>query len=177
MSEQLPDVVFRTERLIVRRWRAADYAALLEVYGDVEAMRWVGDGTAITAQDCVKWLEVTRINYEKHGYGMFAVERSSQPGVIGFCGIVHPNGQNEPEVKYAYLRSEWGQGFATEALRGLIRYGADVHGLPRLMATTAPENTASHQVLLKSGMQRGELRKDDDGSLTQLFHWWAPGLH
>lgn len=165
------DIIFRTDRLIVRRWRDSDLSALLAVYGDADAMRWVGDGEPITREECVKWLEVTRTNYEKRGYGMFAVERTSAPGVIGCCGIVHPGGQAEPEVKYAFLRSHWGRGFATEAVAGLLEYGAGVHGLRHIIATTAPANTASHRVLLKVGMERGDLRDNEDGSQTQLFHW------
>lgn len=167
---------FKTERLLVRRWRDSDLPALLAVYGDAEAMRWVDDGRAITHEECVQWLEVTRTNYAKRGYGMFAVEERSSPVVIGFCGIVHPGGQLEPEVKYAFLRSYWGRGFATEAVSGLIAYGARVHSLAHIIATTAPANVASHRVLLKAGMLRAELRANGDGTHTQLFHWRAPQL-
>lgn len=162
---------FETKRLVVRRWRDSDLPALLAVYGDAEAMRWVGDGQAITHEECVQWLAVTRSNYERRGYGMFAIERRSSPGAIGFCGIVHPGGQQEPEVKYALLRAHWGQGFATEAVSGLITYGARTHHLAFIIATAAPQNFASHRVLLKAGMQRGKLRANDDGTQTQLFHW------
>lgn len=162
---------FRTERLRVRRWRDADLPALLAVYGDAEAMRWVGDGRAITHEECVQWLDVTRSNYAKRGYGMFAVEERSSTEVIGFCGIVHPGGQPEPEVKYAFLRSQWGRGFATEAVSGLIAYGARTHNLAFIIATTAPSNHASHRVLLKAGMLRAGLRDNGDGTRTQLFEW------
>ena len=164
---------FETKRLLVRRWRDSDLPVLLAVYGDVDAMRWVGDGRAITQEECVQWLAVTRSNYERRGYGMFAIEERSSPGVVGFCGIVHPGGQPEPEIKYALLRSHWGRGLATEAVSGLIAYGASTHKLAFIIATTAPQNTASHRVLLKAGMQQGELRANDDGTHTQLFHWRA----
>jgi RimJ/RimL family protein N-acetyltransferase len=173
-NPQMLERVFQTERLAVRRWRDSDLPALLAIYGDADAMRWVGDGKAITHDECVQWLTVTRANYVSRGYGMFAVEERASSRVIGFCGIVHPGGQAEPEIKYAFLRSHWGLGLATEAVTALIRYGADGHGLRYIMATTAPENAASHRVLLKAGMQRGELRENDDGSRTQLFHWCAP---
>lgn len=165
------ETVFETGRLIVRRWRDSDIAALLSVYGDADAMRWVGDGNPITLEDCMNWMEVTRQNYRDRGYGMFAVEQKSCPGVIGFCGIVHPGGQLEPEIKYAYLRSIWGYGIATEAAKGTIEYGASVHGLDYIIATTAPANVASHRVLLKEGMTRGKVINESDGSETQIFYW------
>ena len=166
--------VFETERLVVRRWRDSDFPDLMAVYGDAEAMKWIGDGRPITKEECREWLVVTRRNYESRGYGMFAVELKSEPRVVGFCGIVHPGGQVEAEVKYAYLRQVWGQGMATEALRGLIGYGVSEHGIPRLIATVATENAASHAVLVKAGMSRGQLRRNEDGSLTQIFEYEAP---
>ncbi len=168
------EAVFETERLIVRQWRDSDLPDLMAVYGDADAVQWVGDGQPITEKECNDWLGVTRRNYKKRGYGMFAVELKAEPGVIGFCGIVHPGGQQEAEVKYAYLRRFWGQGLATEALLGLIRYGFREHGLTHMIATTAPENFASHAVLSKAGMIRGALRADEDGGFTQLFVYEAP---
>ncbi len=161
--------------LVVRRSQDSDLPAIQAVYGDGEAMRWVGDGRPIAHEESAKWLSVTSANYDRRGYGMFAVERKQVPGVIGFCGIVHPGGQPEPEVKYAYLRSHWGCGFATEAVIGLIHYGADTHGLQHIIATTAPANVASHRVLLKAGMQQDVLRDNDDGSQTQVFQWRQSG--
>ena len=172
-QRSVSDAVFSTERLTVRRWRDSDLSTLLAVYGDADAMQWVGDGKPITHDECVRWFEVTRANYATRGYGMFAVEATDAPAVIGFCGIVHPGGQPEPEIKYAYLRTQWGRGYATEAVAGLLRYGVRVHGLHQVIATTAPANIASHKVLLKAGMVRAELRVNDDGSSTQLFRWSA----
>ena len=165
------DLVFDTPRLRVRRWRDADLPDLMAVYGDADAMKWVGDGRPITLEECQQWLEVTRTNYARRGYGMFAVQWRDQPGVLGFCGIVHPGGQVQAEVKYAYRRSCWGQGIASEALVGLLAYGGQRHGIGHFIATTAPENTASHRVLLKAGMRRGALRENADGTQTQLFDW------
>lgn len=171
---ELIDIVFETERLVVRRWRDSDLPSLMAVYCDEDAMKWVGEGRPITEEKCAEWLIVTNQNYAKRGYGMFAVELKSAPGVIGFCGIVHPGGQEEAESKYAYQRRFWGQGIASEALVGLIDYGVKAHGIRRMIATTAPENTASHRVLVKAGMCRGELRSNDDGSSTQVFEYTAP---
>ncbi|MEO1093883.1 MAG: GNAT family N-acetyltransferase [Cyanobacteria bacterium J06638_28] len=167
----MSEIVFTTQRLIVRRWCDADLTALLAVYGDAAAMEWVDDGKPITLEEALEWLNVTRRNYEQRGYGMFAVAMRSAPEVIGFGGIVHSDGQAEAEIKYAYLRPYWGQGIATEVAKGLIQYGAKSHGIGYMIATTAPENTASHRVLLKAGMRRGELRDDGDGGQTQLFYW------
>jgi [ribosomal protein S5]-alanine N-acetyltransferase len=102
---------------------------------------------------------------------MFALEEQSSATVVGFCGIVHPGGQIEPEVKYAFLRSHWGRGLATEAVLGLVAYGEQSHALSTIIATTDPANTTSHRVLHKAGFERGDLRDNNDGSQALLFYW------
>ena len=134
-------------------------------------MRWVGDGDTITREQCEKWIEVTLGNYQKRGYGMLAIEEAKSGKLIGFAGLVHPGGQVVPEVKYAFLRSHWGQGFASETVRGLIEYGRSDHSMSYIIATAAPANVASHKVLLKAGFGRGPLRQNGDGSETQVFVW------
>lgn len=156
------DLVLRTERLVIRRWRDSDLESLLRVYGDAEAMRWVGDGVAITREQCLDWLEVTERNYRTRGYGMYALELRGGAEVIGFAGIVHPGGQAEAEIKYALARAHWGHGLATEVVIGLLSYGHGTHQLERIIATVAAENAASCRVLEKAGMRRVGLRGDDD---------------
>ena len=69
--------VFSTERLVVRRWSSGEIDDLLAVYGDADAMRWVGEGRAITRDECGRWIDVTMANYAKRGYGMFALEEKA----------------------------------------------------------------------------------------------------
>ena len=95
--------------------------------------------------------------------------------VVGFCGLVHPGGQAEAEVKYAFLRSHWGQGLASEAVPALLAYGATQHRLTRIIATVAPANLASQRVLTKAGMSLSHQRRNEDGSLTCVYEWVAPG--
>lgn len=163
--------MLETARLIVRRIEASDAAAMHAVYGDAEAMRWVGDGRPIEYSECERWIGVTQRNYVTRGYGMFAVLERQSADVIGFVGLVHPGGQVETEIKYALLRGFWGRGLATEVVTALLGHGASAFGLSHVIATTFPENTASHRVLLKAGMQPCGLRPNEDGTSTQLFAW------
>ena len=169
----MPHFLFETPRLQVRRLEDADLGALLAVYGDAAAMRWVGDGRPLDHARCEEWLAVTRRNVATRGYGMCAVVEPASGAVIGFCGLVHPGSQPEAELKYALRREHWGRGYASEAAAALLAHGAAAHGLRRVVATAAPENLASHRVLLKAGLTRGELVRHNDGSFTQRFEWRA----
>lgn len=166
--------LFETARLRCRRWRRDDLDALFAVYADPLAMRFVGDGQPITREQCREWLDVTERNYAQRGYGMFALEDRASGAVVGFCGLVHPGGQEEPEVKYAFRRSAWGRGLASEMVPALLAHGNQTHGLMRIIATVAPGNEPSQRVLLKAGAVRQPDRHNDDGSTTRVYEWRAP---
>lgn len=163
------DAIFETERLRVRTMRWGDLSALVEVYGDAGAMRWVGDGRPLLEDDCARWIAVTRENYELRGYGMFTIVHRSTGEPIGFCGIVHPGGQETPEVKYAMRRSAWGGGLATEAVAGLLGHAARAWELRHVIATVAAENAASLRVLAKVGMAQESVRAEPDGTPTLVY--------
>ena len=164
-------VIFETPRLIARHLVSADADAMFAVYGDAGAMRWVGDGNPLERERCVRWIDVTHRNYERYGYGMTALLDRATHDVAGFIGLVHPNGQREAEIKYALRRDYWGRGLASEAATGMLGYAAAVLGLDHVIATAAPEHVISHRVLSKAGLQRDGVRRNADGSQTQIFAW------
>lgn len=161
--------VFVSSRLRCRQWVTGDRAALLAVYGDAGAMRWVGDGSVLSEAEADRWLEVTARNYARRGYGMFALEDRATGELVGFAGLVHPGDQPEAEVKVALGREAWGRGLATEAVRHLLDAAAARYGLRGVIATVAPGNAASQRVLTKAGMTRRADRVEADGSRTRVF--------
>lgn len=161
-------IVFETDRLIIRRVITVDEAMLFHVYSDPDAMRYVDDGHPIERDACRRWIDVTLNNYEKYGYGMFAIDLRGTSKTIGFCGLVHPGGQAEPEIKYAFLRAYWTKGYATESGRALLDWGRDIGGLTQIIATVASGNAASQRVLVKIGMSK--VRTDQsDGAAIDVY--------
>lgn len=165
--------LFQTERLLVRQLSSDDFDDMFAVYSDPEAMRWVDDGQPITQDECRYWIGVTQKNYETRGYGMSAIVLRATGKVIGFCGIVHPSGQEVAEIKYALLQAHWGKGYATEMARAMIDYGYREYGLREMIATIAPDNLASQKVMAKVGMIHAETIDNEDGTFTELFRWKA----
>lgn len=163
--------MFTTTRLEVRRIDSADYDAMFAVYGDPEGARWVGDGQPISPGDCSRWVDVTLANYESRGYGMSAVTLREGGEIVGFVGLVHPGGQEVPELKYAYGRAHWGQGYATEVAAAMLAYGEREFGMTRVIATTDPGNLASHRVLEKVGMVDIGTHVDEDGDEVKTYEW------
>jgi [ribosomal protein S5]-alanine N-acetyltransferase len=162
-------VIFETLRLVARRITIQDVPAMHAVYGDEVAMRFVGDGVPLPVEGCVRWVAVTDANFVRYGHGMIALEEKATGEAVGFIGIVHPGGQPEPEVKYAFRRDKWGQGLATEALRGLVEYADRELLLPFLTATTHPDNEVSARILRGAGFQTAEDRVEESGDRTAVW--------
>ncbi|MCB9126908.1 MAG: GNAT family N-acetyltransferase [Ardenticatenales bacterium] len=169
----MSELLFETERLIGRRMAADDAAAMHAVYGDVDAMAFVGDGAALSLEECEGWIDITHRNYERRGYGMSTIIERATGEIVGFCGLVHPEGQIDAELKYAYRRTAWGRGYATEAARAMIDYGHRIHGLDYIIATIKSTHEASRSVLLKAGMRYSHRYPDEDGTLIELLAWRA----
>ncbi|MDR3689694.1 MAG: GNAT family N-acetyltransferase [Fimbriimonas sp.] len=165
--------LFETERLVARRLVAEDAAAMAAIYGDSEAMKYVGDSRPLTPEICAHWVDVTNRNFERRGYGMIALIRKTDGAMVACAGIVHPDQQEEPEVKYALRRDAWGAGYATEAVCGLVRYAEEHLALRWMQSTVHPDHAASQRVLSKASFHHTRDRENEDGSFTQIWEWSA----
>jgi len=166
-------ILFRTARLDVRAMTLDDLDDLVAVYGDPVAMAPLGDGEVLTRERCAAWIEVTAANVAERGYGMSTCVERATGAVVGFCGLVHPGGQDEAELKYALRHDAWGRGLGTEAARGMVAWGELAFDLTRVIATVHPGNRASKRVLAKLDMIEEEPRTEQDGSLTLVYAWEA----
>jgi len=147
-------IVLQTERLILHQFHLSDEDALDQIFGDPEVMRY-GPGSQ-SGQWVRQWLETCLKNYQKRGFGPWAVAEKTGRIIIGYAGLFYYpdiDGHSENEVGYRLARASWGQGFATEAVSAIREYAFHVLGLPRLIALIDPQNTASIRVAEKIGMQ------------------------
>jgi ribosomal-protein-alanine N-acetyltransferase len=79
------------------------------------------------------------------------------------------------ELGYWLGKAYWNQGYTTEAVKCVIRYGFEERALNRIFAESFSENTGSRRVLEKSGMtQEGRLRqhiKHWNGTYKDVYHY------
>jgi [ribosomal protein S5]-alanine N-acetyltransferase len=146
--------MMQTERLLIRKFHNSDADALLTVFGDPEVMRF-GDGPQ--DKEWVQgWLAIHMQDYDRHGYGPYAVVERENGQLMGYCGLFHfadINGRPEVEIGYRLARSKWGHGYATEAARAVRDFAFNTLSLKRLIALIDPANTASIRVAEKIGMK------------------------
>jgi ribosomal-protein-alanine N-acetyltransferase len=159
-SQSIPDdsrdgvVVIQTGRLTLRRFVPNDLPALAAMYADPDVRRFFPDKTLSSEQ--------TRRELEwfLHGHprqpqlGLWATIERSTGEFLGRCGLLPWTLDGVDEVELAFLidKRRWGEGFATEAAAGIVRYARDELGLNRLICLIMPGNLASVRVAQKTGM-------------------------
>ena len=145
-----------TERLRLRSLEGGDAERLHDLYGDAETMRFVGRAGRPTAgMDGTRRSLDTLMRHEAlHGFSLWALDERDGDPLVGVAGLMWVEGHG-PEVEAAYLvrRDRWGRGYASEALREVLRIGHGELGLARIVALAYPENDASRRVMEKAGMQ------------------------
>ena len=157
--------VLETQHLIVRHLRVDDLADLLEVCGDPDVMLYMGDGRPLSREQTEKWIEKSQVNYRQHGFGCFAVVARESHKFVGFCGLVNPSFGKVPEAEiiYALKKEHWGQGLAREVAGAMIEFGFGQCHLQRIVATIAPENSASVRIVERLGLKCQGDRTDEHG--------------
>lgn len=98
--------------------------------------------------------------YRSGAPSSFAIERRSDRRMIGTIGFMWINCEHRSgEVGYSLARDCWNQGYATEALLAVLRFGFEALRLNRIEAQHEISNPASGRVMQKCGMTyEGTLR-------------------
>jgi RimJ/RimL family protein N-acetyltransferase len=140
-----------TERLTLRPFREEDAATFCALLQDPDVVRYIGDGTIPSAEDCWRAVAAWLGHWVMRGYGPWAVTERETGAFTGRVGIHFPYGWPEPELAYTFGKPFWGRGYATEACRAALDWAFTERDFPRLVSLIYPQNTASIQVATKLG--------------------------
>jgi RimJ/RimL family protein N-acetyltransferase len=155
-KDRAMEAFLETERLILREFTQDDVNNLVELDSDPEVMRYLNGGIA-TPRELVKREILPRfLSYYRRydGFGVWAAIEKSSAMFIGWFSF-RPHDEscpNEVELGYRLRLLVWGQGYATEGARELIRKGFTELGVQRVTANTYEHNSASRRVMEKVGM-------------------------
>lgn len=158
-----PGYALTTERLILRHWRESDREPFARLNADPHVMEFMPNVLLKQESDALAGRIET--HFERHGFGLCAVELRRSGAFVGFIGLNVPlfKAACTPcvEVGWRLAAEYWNQGLATEGAREIVGYGFDVLGLEELVSFTVPANFKSRRVMEKLGMTH-EPRDDFD---------------
>ena len=146
-----------TPRLVLRRWREDDVAPMSAINADPEVMRWIGDGSVRDEQQTKAGIEAWERGWDRHGFGLFALELRAGGELIGFAGLKAVEFLTEVmpavEIGWRLGREFWRRGLATEAARAALRFGLIDRGLEQIISIAQVGNDASERIMAKLGMR------------------------
>ena len=149
-------VFLETERLVLRQFTLADVDNLVGLDSDPGVMRFVTGGRATPRDEIVTdFLPAFLSYYERFaGYGFWAAIEKSTGDFLGWFHFRPSVGAADGDVELGYRlrQSAWGQGYATEGSRALIRKGFTELGVQRVVAETMAVHAASRRVMEKAGL-------------------------
>lgn len=155
--------MLETNRLILRPAVLEDAHYLVHLNSDPDVIRYTGDEkfqSQLEAQNLIRDKLIP--HYYKYKMGRFMTFLKDGT-FVGWCGLKYFPENDEVDLGYRFIRSHWGQGFATEASNTCIHYGFNELKLKKIIAKVMPENIASIKVMQKLGMTfRGYLRDPTD---------------
>ncbi len=83
---------------------------------------------------------------------IFSVTRRDDGAFLGNIGLEQAGETGELEVGYWLGQPYWGQGYAAEAVRAVVRHAFSFDAARLVFAEVHPENVASRRVLEKAGL-------------------------
>ncbi|MGY8914551.1 MAG: GNAT family N-acetyltransferase, partial [Flavobacteriales bacterium] len=146
-----------TDRLTLRLIEISDLDAIHKLHGLPETDAYNALGIPKNREETKAILELwlAQNNLEEINNYTFAIELNNTKQFIGLFGLkLGPAKYKRGEVWYKIHVEHWNYGYATEALKAVIRFGFNTLQLHRIEAGCAVENIGSIKVLEKAGMIR-----------------------
>jgi RimJ/RimL family protein N-acetyltransferase len=154
----------RTERLLMRGWRADDLDAWAELSADDEVMRSLGRNAGLSREDAWREMAYLAGHWLLRGFGQWVLEETQSGTLVGRAGLYFPEGWPGLEVGWTIARPCWGRGYAPEAGAAAMAWARDALGTDRLISLIADDNERSQRVAAKLGMVlegRAQVRGQD----------------
>lgn len=157
----------RTERLLLRRFTDDDRDAFAALNADPEVTTYLP--RPIERADSDALVDRIEAHWERHGFGLWALERRADGALLGFTGLAVPGFEAHftpaVEVGWRLARPAWGHGYATEAARAALRHAFDTLGLVEVVSFTVPANRRSRAVMTRLGMTHNPAEDFDHPAL------------
>ena len=146
-------IVLETQRLTLRHATSDDAEFMLRLLNEPSFIRFIGDRGVRTLDDAERYIADRLVgSYERHGYGLYVVERREEPGPIGICGLVKRDALPDADIGFAFLPEFWSAGYAYESAAAVKQHALSALGMARLLAITNDDNVASIRLVEKLGL-------------------------
>ena len=146
--------ILETNRTILREVTKDDAEFILDLLNQSSFIKYIGDRNVRTIEQAREYIESRfAANYQKFGFGMWAVELKETNAAVGICGFVKRDSLPDADIGFAFLPQFEGKGYALESAVGVMKYGRENLSLTRILAVTSQDNEKSGKLLKKVGLK------------------------
>lgn len=143
--------LFSTDRLIIRKFTPDDYADLAEILTDVEVTYFEPYET-FTREACVQ----EAINFSNSDEFYAVVLDGKVIGKIYFSD----KGFGSYEIGYTFNKAYQGKGYASESIKGMMKYAFSALNVRRIFAQIDTRNIKSIRLVERVGMRKEALHRE-----------------
>ena len=150
----MPHPSLHTDRLVLRPYVLSDVSDLVRLAGAREvAATTLRIPHPYCEEDAVGFINTFAVEAEMGTSARFAITLRDDGQLCGGVGLHIDKDHQHAELGYWIGVPYWGRGYATEAVRTVVRYGFETLKLRRIYASCFAHNQTSTRVLQKIGMQ------------------------
>ena len=168
-----------TERLVIRCYQPGDaWMMHTAITGSIDHLRpWIPWARQEPRELdwMISFIRMFRGQFDLGQDAVYGIFDKTETEQIGGTGLHNRIGKDAREIGYWINVKHINKGYATEAVRALIKIGFGIENLSRLEIRCAPENAASRRIPQRLGFRHEmTLRNnstDGDGKPADLMIW------
>lgn len=143
-----------TERLYLRKIHTDDVKEIFDCWmRDEDVSRYMWWRASDDIKETKAFVEFELNNLENSNWNRWIIVLKNTNEIIGTCLIFYNEDEKHWDISYNLGKNFWGRGYATEAMRAVVKYAAEVMQIEEIYTSYAIENRASEHVLEKMGFQ------------------------
>lgn len=162
-------MVLETARLLLREYTMADIDELFEILSDAETMQHYPK--PYDEEMTKHWIEWNIQNYQKYGFGIWAVILKETGKFIGDCGLTIQNidGEMLPEIGYHIHKRYWRKGFGSEDARAVRDWAFENTEYNCLYSYMKYTNVGSYSTAIANGMKKVKEYPDAKNEISYAY--------
>lgn len=152
------NIFIKTDRFILREIEESDLDAMFQLDNDPEVHQYLGNNPINNKEQALAVIQFIRNQYQENEIGRWAVVEKATNNFVGWSGfklITEPTNEhvNYLDFGYRFIRSVWGNGYATECGLACMAYAKTFLKEYDIHAMADQRNIASKKVLEKIGFE------------------------
>ncbi len=141
-----------TERLVLREIHTEDAKTIFNCWmRDESVSRYMCWQASDDFQETQKFVTYELANLENDKWNRWIVLLKSTSEIIGTCLLYFNEEESHWDISYNLVKKYQGNGYATEAMRAVLKYAAQEMNVREIATSYALENRKSANVLRKLG--------------------------